>query len=75
MEERCLNLEMLLARLGSRSCQCWKGRGSLTLFQDTSQISFPVKNGDHLKRGRLKPVDNGVIRISDERPETQRTAG
>ena len=45
------------------------------LFQEASYISFPVENGDNLKGGRRWPVHNGVVRITGERPETQRTGG
>ena len=45
---------------------------SRALFQDASYISFPVENGDDLKGGRLRPVHNGVVGITSQRPETQR---
>ena len=54
----------------------WRVRGweSLARLQDIPQISFPVQNGDNLKRRCLGPVNNGVVGITRKRPETQRSA-
>jgi hypothetical protein len=48
---------------------------SLARFQDTPYISLPVQNGDNLKGRGFGTVNNGVVGIASERPETQRTAG
>jgi hypothetical protein len=34
-----------------------------------------MQNCDNLKRARPGPIDNGVIGISSQRPETKRTSG
>lgn len=43
------------------------------LFQELSNIPFPMDNGDNLEGGGVWPVYDGVVGITGQRPETQRT--
>jgi hypothetical protein len=48
------------------------GKASRALLQDASYISFSMENCDDLKQGRLGTVNDGVIGISGQCPETER---
>jgi hypothetical protein len=48
-----------------------RGRTSRALFEDATYISFSVQNGDYLKGNSLRSVNNGVIRITGQRPRNE----
>lgn len=43
----------------------------VTIFQNVAQVSLPLKHCDDLEGIRLRPVNNGVVGISNQSPETQ----
>jgi hypothetical protein len=45
---------------------------SWALFQDAPYSPLPVQNGDSLKGSRPGPVNDRVVAITGQRPETKR---
>jgi hypothetical protein len=48
-------------------------KASLPLFENVLDISLSVHNGDDLKRGLLWPINDDIVGIPAQRPETKQT--
>ena len=56
----------ILARLNRLWHRSWLG----ALFKDTRDVAFSVKHGNDLERRGFRKVDNRVVGIARDRPET-----
>jgi hypothetical protein len=52
-------------------CRQFPETGSAALSKDAFDVSFPVQHSDNLEWRGFGSVDDGVVRIAGQRPETQ----